>query len=307
MARHDDKEILEESARYFEEHALYPSDSKTFLFSASGGARTHRWFNLTWAPGTLTLTGDVGEMTITHYNALAEFEEGIAWAANSDYDYLLGKAGVTPDVLHHERTIDYLLETASERALEARRAQRAERLDCLQGEKAISAMWETEMAWWNLTRDGPPPRLSDMRFSAKDYMDELHSSDPRFLKRTISTETYLFVTSDWIAPEGWEDWYTLYTEIYLEHYHGGEPKEMILTPRGRREIAAAVRRHVRGMRPDAVAELCQELGYSDYYGTYVTCPSALQRITAIQRGCNLILDSLHPRRTWGKTWGDPVV
>lgn len=54
--------------------------------------RSDYHFTLTWTPGQLVLTGDIGELTLTHYHALANFESGIHWALSSDFDYLLGKS-----------------------------------------------------------------------------------------------------------------------------------------------------------------------------------------------------------------------
>jgi hypothetical protein len=61
-------------------------------------------FTLTWTPGTLHLSGDVGELTLTHYHAMANFDEAISWALSSDFDYLLGKSDKRP-VYNRDETL----------------------------------------------------------------------------------------------------------------------------------------------------------------------------------------------------------
>jgi hypothetical protein len=68
-------------------------------------------YSLTWTPGTVVLAGDLDELTITHWHALWTFKEGMAWLADSHWDYLLGKAkrNEVPDV---EATVDFIVNWA---------------------------------------------------------------------------------------------------------------------------------------------------------------------------------------------------
>lgn len=59
-------------------------------------------FTLTWTPGQMVITGDCGELTLTHYNAMGDFEEAISWALHSDFDYLLGKSNQCREYVQEE-------------------------------------------------------------------------------------------------------------------------------------------------------------------------------------------------------------
>ena len=49
------------------------------------------WFRVTWGPGFLVLTGDIGSMVVTHYSAAIELWDAIHWLHQADCDYLMGK------------------------------------------------------------------------------------------------------------------------------------------------------------------------------------------------------------------------
>ena len=59
-------------------------------------------FTLTWTPGQIVITGDCGDLTLTHYHAMADFEEAISWALHSDFDYLLGKSNHGTEYIQEE-------------------------------------------------------------------------------------------------------------------------------------------------------------------------------------------------------------
>lgn len=59
-------------------------------------------FTLTWTPGQMVITGDCGDLTLTHYNAMGDFEEAISWALHSDFDYLLGKSNAQREYVQEE-------------------------------------------------------------------------------------------------------------------------------------------------------------------------------------------------------------
>lgn len=82
-------------------------------------ARTSNYTHtLTWTPGHLTITGDIGEITLTHYQAMQTFDAALDWASTSDVHYLLGKSDKR-QVLQVEDTLDKLKRTISEEIVEA--------------------------------------------------------------------------------------------------------------------------------------------------------------------------------------------
>lgn len=78
-------------AETLEKHTAEERSARTWRVSsnAHGGAY---WFDVTWIPGSLVLTGDLHTLIITHAVALREFCPGVGWIAESDIDYLLGKS-----------------------------------------------------------------------------------------------------------------------------------------------------------------------------------------------------------------------
>ncbi len=71
------------------------------------------WFHVTWSKGILVLSGDIGNLVLTHYQALAKFPDCIGWVAGSDEGYLLGKSDAKQQY-DQDATISGLLELAEE-------------------------------------------------------------------------------------------------------------------------------------------------------------------------------------------------
>lgn len=87
------------------DHHVKERQSRSFDFrTPSAGSM---WaFALTWTPGSMILTGDLGEMQITHYHALMGTAlESFRWITECHPDYLLGKAGVQK-VFDREATLE---------------------------------------------------------------------------------------------------------------------------------------------------------------------------------------------------------
>jgi hypothetical protein len=105
------KEEENEVAEYIKNHKIVKeAESRSFLLKDEGGNRFH-WYYVTWTPGQLFLSGDIDNLVITHYHALGNFEEGVAWAARSEVDYLLGKSSAKQE--YDERcTVECLINLA---------------------------------------------------------------------------------------------------------------------------------------------------------------------------------------------------
>lgn len=84
IARSISKEIMD--------HHSYEQQTRSFHFRTPSAGSMYA-FSLTWSPGSLMIAGDIGEMVITHYHALAgPAVSAFAWLKNSHPDYLLGKS-----------------------------------------------------------------------------------------------------------------------------------------------------------------------------------------------------------------------
>ena len=65
---------------------------RTHLFKSPG--RQEYWFRVTWLPGQLLLTGDLGCLSVTHYHALPSFEDAVKWMRGACFEYMMEKTGV---------------------------------------------------------------------------------------------------------------------------------------------------------------------------------------------------------------------
>jgi len=75
--------------------------------------KSSHWFNITWTPGFLLLSGDVDEMVITHYHAMPTWKEAVLWIDSCDLDYLMEKSDKKKE-FNLERTIKDVFYMAEE-------------------------------------------------------------------------------------------------------------------------------------------------------------------------------------------------
>lgn len=110
MGRYDAD--LAQAADWIGRHEMREQPSRSFWFSEPGKGSIYA-FGLTWAPGTLALSGDLGELVLTHYHAMPTLEAAVGWAASADADYLLGKSNRKKSI-DREATIEGIVEGALE-------------------------------------------------------------------------------------------------------------------------------------------------------------------------------------------------
>ena len=79
-------------------HTFFKANSKSWHLRHESGT-SHFAYSVTWAyPGSLSLAGDIGELTITHYNAMPTWWNAVHWfSGNRDHDYHLGKSNATKE------------------------------------------------------------------------------------------------------------------------------------------------------------------------------------------------------------------
>lgn len=88
----DDLAMRRHIEEVFETHHILPAPSSK---SWSIGRGAHTWtygFRVVWLPGNLHLSGDLGEMALTHYHAMPTWKEAVDWVDRADFDYLIGKS-----------------------------------------------------------------------------------------------------------------------------------------------------------------------------------------------------------------------
>ena len=104
--------VAARAADAFADHVLTEEDTvKTWNVGKPG---TYIYsFTVTWRPGVLSLAGDVGELTITHYHAMPTWQKAAQWINGSCMMYLLEKSNARTE-FDTTRTIDTLIELADE-------------------------------------------------------------------------------------------------------------------------------------------------------------------------------------------------
>lgn len=71
-------------------------------------------YTVTWTPGHLTISGDIGECAFTHWAAMRDsWEQARDWVRESDIDYLLGKSNARREY-NYEASVRQLIEIADE-------------------------------------------------------------------------------------------------------------------------------------------------------------------------------------------------
>lgn len=285
-------------------HVCRPGDTRAYHFATPGDS--HYWFGLTWTPGHLTLVGDIGEITLTHYSALREFESGMRWAETSTYEYLIGKSNKSEQVLDRDATIERIWEMALEPAIEARRSQLGERRDNRRYEAVQRREWARDLAYWEANRSSSdePPEL-------QDYLGEPEPLLPLKCEKRFEYLGGVRVRSKdfrgrelWEPPDGWEMLHSIWFGVAWPY---SDPND-IFTHEGRASLRDELESELdENAGTNEAAELCSKLGIDDYYGEYRYVHHTIAQIEAIRKGAAMILDELHPRRTWDRSWSDPVV
>lgn len=241
-------------------------------------------FSLTWTPGTLTITGDVGEMTLSNHS-LRDLIGALEWAQHSDIDYLLSKSNVPYREYCPVATFDELVHMANERAAYSAKALRDELRDWRRSMPDVYAwedMYVTSRDWsWN------------RHISEYDAWKEAPPEGFKFDREFPRKHGRLQLDQDLVdvPPDGWEIWNSLREELcpWLD-------PTAIFTAKGRKEIKRELRREL-DARHDAI-DLIQRCAIDDYYGSEVITPQAILRISCIRHGAWLALLHLEPERMY---------
>jgi len=225
-------------------------------------------YAVTWTPGTLTLSGDLGEFTITHWNAMPTVEEAITFVARADFSYLMSKSNVKEEY-DADLTAAFILETANQNVsardlLKEERRYRKERLRALCHWDCDETMWAAGVAEGHATEESRP--------LLEDYLPDPDSFDRwttlKCWKRKKTGLSWPFlekiVTE---APDGWELWLSLY-----EHYEPddrGMGPDCIFHAWARMELRESLRNDLQDRGAEsATRDVIQALGIDDYYGSY---------------------------------------
>lgn len=123
------QQIAQFRASSLKDHQLAPANTKSWLVSQGGRLGAHYWYTVTWSyPGVLTVSGDIGEITVTHYGAMDTWVGAANWIAGSGHDYLLEKSN-HKQVYDPEQTLETLAQWANDEITD--HADEDEELRCI--------------------------------------------------------------------------------------------------------------------------------------------------------------------------------
>lgn len=83
-------------------------------------------YRVTWAPGVLLVSGDIGELVVSHHS-FNEPWNAAAWARGADFDYFMSKTSEQKEY-DEEATKDHIVSTAYERLRQGASAKLMERI-----------------------------------------------------------------------------------------------------------------------------------------------------------------------------------
>lgn len=102
--------------RVMGEHVLTDKQSKSWRFGRPGSMTYALW--MTWTPGTLSIDGDIGSLTLTHYHAIGkDVRKALEWLS-ADAQYLLGKSDAKKEY-DAEESAKALIASLNDRDLES--------------------------------------------------------------------------------------------------------------------------------------------------------------------------------------------
>ena len=264
-----------------------PSISWHFAEYKDGAASSFYAFAITWTPGTLVLSGDLGECTVTHWNATRTLESAVRWMHGASFDYIMGKSDAKQEFSRDE-TLRQIVFMANDQARHTLKGLRDERRRYRRDKRDALLDWDRDETVWAVEgAEGHRPALDG------------YLPDPCFYDNALSFLPVPFrggrATREFDAPDGFEQWYDIYRYLEQTGHTVGE-KEMIFTSAGRRELKDALR-DVLENDPHDVADACREMGFDDYYGSYDYPEQATWHFAAFQKWAETVLPTLTPAET----------
>lgn len=203
-------------------HVMTESKSRSFNFRRANGSSCY-FFKITWSAGVISITGDMGELMLEHWNAMPTFEKAVRWAADAELQYLLGKSNVSEEYDGKE-TAKAIISHANHEVIEALNGQfwiRERRSDGMRqiAQKIRKGLLEKE-------------ELEDYDI----YSFSKHTKEATYMYRDIP-ERY------WGFCEVWNGWLELWKALegfgrYREW--SDDSLKNILKPSYRREMRKAV-------------------------------------------------------------------
>lgn len=248
-------------------HICKPRTARSFDFRTPGTSAYA--YSLTWTPGSLSLAGDCGELTIVHYHALWTLEDGLKWAARSDLSYLLDKTRLKR-TFDRDATVREIIRACNEDAIRARKALR------------------DEMRAWRRWRPDPYAWYDEGEDTFVDWLEARPDLDPTWTTYIQPRERYDYSSDEdrTVVAQGWEAWHHLREALGLVHDVGTIHKAT-----WRKALADELDQVVDSEH--AAYDMCWgKLDFCDYRAEYAWTFRDLLQVECIRRGAELALQQL---------------
>lgn len=312
----------------FKDHVFVPSPSQSFSFfgysremryvpqMTKEGVRVSRSsaysFEITWRPGHILLTGDLGELTLVQKQAMPSFKEALEWVVDADYDYLMGKTNVKK-VYDPQATYEYLIQTANREAIEhllghsewsykdqryirrngVRPDMRRYRNECKQAALEFEAALVEYKA--GEKKEGEP-KLEDFLPCKEEFGSIIRTSDweNETLARADHSDVHRTVFRTWEIC-GYNTWVSFWVALRANGWYDpaanqdnpNEHPTFVLNPRNRQELKEEIRSLCD--QQHEIVEFLQDSGFEDYYGSDIYPGQTKWQIDAIKHGCKMLL------------------
>lgn len=294
MGRRSYEQINGWAKKEYVTHQMSPGRCVSKRFRRADG-RSHYHFNITWVPGTVSLSGDVGELSLVHYAALKDFRTGMEWVAGGAYDYLMGKAPGRHREYDREGTVDFLVELANSEIADAIKDRRDELRRYRQASAPARSRYREDYdEWFDLGMVGAAPMYDDYDIPDKsDFVTEIEfrrvgeagARWPHYDPSRVDE-------SD--LPGNCHLWFAIWNELDATR----DPED-IFTAKGRREIRKALERHLGEGGQERAAEFASQIGLTDYYGSEKWTERTVWQIEALRHGARMIVAELEAAdRKW---------
>jgi hypothetical protein len=274
-------------------HVMTEGKCVSRCFRRSDGNSFHH-FNLTWVPGTVSLSGDQGDLSLVHCSALNDFRKGMEWLAGGSYSYLMEKASGRNREYDRDGTVDELVEMANSEIVDGIRRYRDE----VRAYRRASAPGRAQFCadfdeWFELGMVGAPPLLED--YDIPDQAD--YVSDFVFITERDDRPWWLR-SPDRIderrLPANCHLWFAMWKELDATD----DPRD-IFTSKGRRQIRQALECHLTDGGQERAVDFSREIGLSDYYGCEKWSERTIWQIEALRFGARAIVAEFVARdRKW---------
>lgn len=136
--RKTEKRMNEMAEKTFSGHAIQ-KEVPTKTWRVAGTDKCSYWYNVTWTPGFLTVSGDIGEMTVVHYHALNSIDNSIGWVNGACFEYLMEKTDIEKK-FDPEETVESLVYFADEDQRYWDKEREKDLRECIEASKS-SGSW----------------------------------------------------------------------------------------------------------------------------------------------------------------------